>query len=66
MNALVTLVGVFVLGTLFLMFIGWLVMLALGAAHSHDSVIPALSYSASIWVTVILRLITFDAVKTAK
>lgn len=66
MRTLGAVIAIFVLGVLLFMFIGWLAMLALGAAHSHDPRIPALGWEASLWIILILRIIMFDLDRVAK
>lgn len=62
MSTLGQIVRVLILAALSVMFIGWVFMLALGAAHSYEPVVPALGYPASIWVALALRVAASDAI----
>ena len=47
------------------LFTGWIVMLLLGAAHSQDAVIPALSYWGSYFLTVAVGVATSSKVSSS-
>lgn len=52
MKVLLVIVGLIIGIAALALVYGWLFMLFVGAAHSYDSVIPALSYWGSFWLAL--------------